>query len=88
MEVQAIESFEHNGRRARGVRFHVSDQQAEKLLARRLVKIVPAQDTEVPPPAAGNPSSASPAAPVSRQRTRRRSAAGVRRTPQAEPSSS
>lgn len=88
MEVQAIESFEHNGRRARGVRFHVSDQQAEKLLARRLVKIVPARDTEVPPPAAGNPSSASPAAPVSRQRTRRLRASGATDSPLADPSSS
>jgi len=96
MKVEAIQSMHHNGHRARGDQFVVSPQHADQLIAKGLAKVVrptvatPARSTAavVPPPAVGIPSSASPAAPASPQTTRRRSAAGVRRTPQAEPSSS
>ncbi len=62
--VQALDGFEHQGSRKRGQRFSVSTQVARKLRDAGLVAIVGEADTAHPTLAAGNPLSASPAAPA------------------------
>lgn len=75
--VIAIQSFDHGGARRRGDVFEVSPQVAARLRRNGLVCIhgesKPSAD---PPQAAGGNSSASPAAPVSRRRTARKSESG------------
>lgn len=47
IQVEALRGFEHGGRRLRGDTFLVSDQHAEELKARKLVRLT----TPVPPTA-------------------------------------
>lgn len=77
--VQAITSFDHSGPRKRDERFHVSDQHARKLRDAGLVDIVGEGAKANPKKAAGNPSSASPAARLSRKKTASESAHGEKR---------
>jgi hypothetical protein len=69
--VQAVQSFEHNGPRKRGARFHASESAAVRLRDAGLVLIVGAEKGAAPKgnprSAAGNPLSASPAARASRK---------------------
>lgn len=72
--VIALQSFDHGGARRRGDVFEVSPQAAEQLRRNGLVRIHgESKSSADPSPAAGGNSSASPAAPVSRKRTARRS---------------
>lgn len=80
VHVEALQAMEHNGRRARGARFYVSPQQAEKLRDRRLVKVLGGMEEAANPRnAAGTRSSVLPAAPASRQKTAKPSGRGGRR---------
>ena len=80
VQVEALQAMEHNGRRARGARFSVSQQQAIKLRDRRLVKVLGGlEEAENPRKAAGTRSSALPAAQASQQKTAKPSGRGGRR---------
>lgn len=69
-QVRAKFGFDHDGPRRRGAIFPVSKQVAEEMERRGLVEIVGEGPTpENPSTADGEPSSASPAAPVSPQAT-------------------
>ena len=87
--VQALGNFEHNGSRKRGQRFPVSAQVARKLRDAGLVSIAGEAGTENPKKAAGDPSSALPAARASRRATSSKSELGAkpRRRRKAEASS-
>ena len=74
--VQALDSFDHNGRRHRGQRFPASAPEARKLRDAGLVAIVGEADKLHPTPAAGTPSSASRAAQASLQTTAKPSGDG------------
>lgn len=63
--VIAKTSFDHNGKKKRGDQFEVSQAYADQLLRRRLVTL----DGEGPKSNDGQPSSVSPAAPVSTTET-------------------
>jgi len=78
IEVRALRSFEHSGRRVRGDRFHVTEKQAAQLAFKGLVAAM-ASEVESPPTADGEPSSASPAAPASPQATSSVSAGGAKK---------
>ena len=68
-KVSVIQSFEHNGMRRLGDQFTVSLQAARKLRDRGLVEFDDPESDERPSEAAGNPSSASPAAQASHEPT-------------------
>lgn len=76
-EVIPVQSFDHGGTRRRGEAFFVSRKVAEQLRRNGLVVFGREADPSVPSPAAGKPSSASPAAPASRRQTARRFAPGA-----------
>ena len=76
-EVRALSAFEHNGSRRRNELFEVSDTHARALEKAGLVEIVGAAGD--PGKAAGAKSSASPAAPASRQTTAKKSGGGAPR---------
>lgn len=78
MEVEAIKSFDYDGARRRGDRFEVSPQHADALRRRGLVVLV-AATADNPSTAAGEKSSASPAAPASLGTTAKQSGRGGRR---------
>lgn len=79
LKVKALRSFEHNGSRKKGSIFKLTESTAHDLAQRGLISVVvePPKAEERPKQAAGQKSSASPAAPVSRRRTARRSASGA-----------
>lgn len=77
VDVIALKSFQHNGPRRRGDEFPVSEQHAQDLARKGLVKIQ--GETEDPSKAAGEKPSASPAARASRQKTAKPSAAGEKK---------
>lgn len=75
--VIALQSFDHGGMRRRGDVFVVSPQVAEQMHRNGLVRIHSESKSPADPSqAAGAKSSASPAAPVSRKRTARKSESG------------
>lgn len=67
MQVTALRRFVHNGRRAIGEEFEVSDPVGRELIRRGLVRQGPIPENPTAP--AGDPSSALPAAPVLPQTT-------------------
>lgn len=75
IKVEALQSFEHSGARKPGDRFQVSDRHAADLSRRGMVRVLDGKLAD-PPPAGGEPSSASPAAPASPQTTAKPSGAG------------
>lgn len=78
--VTALQGFDHGGKYKRHDSFTVSLRVAERLKARGLVRIEdhPEAASADPSPAAGAPSSASPAAPVYAQTTSSVSATGAK----------
>lgn len=74
-KVIALQSFDHGVMRRKDDSFWVSEQVAAALRRKSLVRIE--GEAGDPFPAAGTPSSASPAARVSRRTTVRRSGSGV-----------
>lgn len=79
LKVQAVRTFDHGGKRKKGSIFKLTEATAHDLAQRGLISVVvePPKVEERPKQAAGQKSSASPAAPVSRRRTARRSASGA-----------
>lgn len=77
-QVEALTGFDHHGSRRRGDKFPTSDQTAKDLVRAGLVRIV----TDRPEKAAGKPSSASPAAQASPQKTSSSSKGGGKKQPQ------
>lgn len=75
IEVRALASFEHSGKRHRGERFHVTPKQAAQLAAKGLIEKI-AEETGDPKVPAGIASSASPAGQVSPQTTLNESESG------------
>lgn len=75
--VTATQSFEHGGARRRGQQFELSQNQAQLLKRKGLVTFEEAESD--PSRAAGETSSASPAAPVSPQTTAKKSASGAKK---------
>lgn len=73
-KVIALQSFDHDVVRRKGDSFWVSEQIATALQRKSLVRIE--GEDQDPSSAAGTPSSASPAARVSRRTTAKRSASG------------
>ena len=79
IKVQALDSFEHSGRRARGDCFEVSEKVAAALVRKGLVRVVGGEFVKGPQRAGGAPSSASPAAQASPQTTAKPSVAGAKK---------
>ncbi|WP_399696595.1 hypothetical protein [Xenophilus sp.] len=79
MQVEAIKSFDHGGKRKRGDRFEASTQHAEALRKRGLVVLLGEPSADNPSTAAGEKSSALPAAPASPKTTAKPSGRGGRR---------
>ncbi len=73
-KVIALQSFDHDVVRRKGDSFWVSEQIAAALQRKSLVRIE--GEDQDPSPAAGTPSSASPAVRVSRRTTVKRSVSG------------
>lgn len=81
LKVKALRSFEHNGSRKKGSIFRLTDNTAHDLAQRGLVSVLvePPKADVCPKQAAGQKSSASPAAPALHQGTASQSAGGETR---------
>jgi hypothetical protein len=78
IEVRALASFEHSGKRLRGERFFVIPKQAAQLAAKGLIEKI-AEETGNPKVPAGIASSVSPAGRVLPRTTLSASGDGVKR---------